>query len=158
MAGCDVAVVGAGVIGQAIAYELVTRGTSVTILDARGAGLGSTQAAAGMLVPYIEGVGHALLPLAAKSLDMYDAASDLVPEIWQAGFTAARVGLRPATPDQMPAIGRSSKVPGVVFATGHFRNGILLAPFTAKAVADLVLENREDPLLAAASPQRFGEY
>ena len=49
MAGCDVAVVGAGVIGQAIAYELVTRGTAVTILDARGAGLGSTQAAAGML-------------------------------------------------------------------------------------------------------------
>ena len=72
MAGCDVAIIGAGVIGQAIACELVTRGTSVTILDARGAGLGSTQAAAGMLVPYIEGVGHALLPLAAKSLGMYD--------------------------------------------------------------------------------------
>jgi glycine oxidase len=90
--------------------------------------------------------------------DLLDAASDLVPEIWQAGFTAARVGLRPATPDQMPVIGRSIKVPGVVFATGHFRNGILLAPFTAKAVADLVLENREDPLLAAASPRRFGEY
>ena len=370
MAGYDVAVVGAGVIGQAIAYELVIRGASVTILDARGAGLGSTQAAAGMLAPYIEGVGHALLPLAAKSLGMYDdfverlmhdtgmdvgyvrtgslqvavedervaelthvaaalsaagvkcqlldagetrdaephltpdlkggllilehgfvgaidlsaalaaaalkrgtrviaparvrrispresridveldggdrisaqqvvvaagcwtgqididgllplpvrpvrgqilqlawpgeplkriawgpdcyivpsaphtvlvgatveeagfnerttvagirdlldAASDLVPEIWQAGFTAARVGLRPATPDHMPVIGRSIKNPGVVFATGHFRNGILLAPFTAKAVADLVLENTEDPLLAAASPRRFGEY
>ena len=90
--------------------------------------------------------------------DLLDAAADLVPEIWQAGFTAARVGLRPATPDHMPVIGRSSKVPGVVFATGHFRNGILLAPFTAKAVADLVLENREDPLLAAASPRRFEEY
>jgi glycine oxidase len=90
--------------------------------------------------------------------DLLEAASGLVPEMWQAGFTAARVGLRPATPDHMPVIGRSTKVPGVVFATGHFRNGILLAPFTAKAVADLVLENREDPLLAAASPRRFGEY
>jgi glycine oxidase len=90
--------------------------------------------------------------------DLLDAASALVPEIWQAGFTAARVGLRPATPDHMPVIGRSSKVPGIVFATGHFRNGVLLAPFTAKAVADLVLENREDPLLAATSPRRFGEY
>ena len=55
MADCDVAVIGAGVIGAAIAYELVSRGASVTLLDSRGAGLGSTQAAAGMLVPYLEG-------------------------------------------------------------------------------------------------------
>jgi glycine oxidase len=370
MADCDVAIVGAGVIGESVAYELATRGVSVTLLDARGAGLGSTQAAAGMLVPYIEGISRPLLPLAVRSLEMYDqfvdrltrdtgvtvgyrrtgslqvaiddeaiedlkgvavslkaagvkcelldacqtreaephltpearaglvipdhgfvvaidlsgalcagaikhgarvivpararrisshgadmrieletgdclssrqvvvaagcwtgeididgipplpvrpvrgqllhlawpgeplkqivwgprcyivpsgtnsvlvgatveevgfeerttvagvrelldAACDVVPHIWQASFTAARVGLRPATPDEMPVIGRSKRIPGIVFATGHFRNGILLAPYTAKAVADLVLDNREDPLLAAVSPQRFGEY
>src|SRR5687768_2784022 len=72
MPDCDVAVVGAGVIGAAITYELVTRGASVTLLDSRGAGLGSTQAAAGMLVPYLEGFGRPLLPLAAKSLELYD--------------------------------------------------------------------------------------
>ena len=49
-------------------------------------------------------------------------------------------------------------MPGLVYATGHYRNGVLLAPLTARAVADLVLDNRDDPLLAAASPQRFGEY
>ena len=54
MADCDVAVVGAGVIGAAITHELVARGASVTLLDCRGAGLGSTQAAAGMLVPYLD--------------------------------------------------------------------------------------------------------
>lgn len=370
MPDCDVAVVGAGVIGQAITYELVARGASVTLLDCRGAGLGSTQAAAGMLVPYLEGFGRPLLPLATRSLEMYDAfvdrisrdagigvgyrrtgslqvvtadqpldelqhiaadarsagldcelldaqaareaepqltpeisgalfmkshgfvvtadlsgalaaaaikhgarvrvpvraqrieqrgehvtihldngapltahhvvvaagswsgqididgvpplpvrpvrgqllqlasdgpalnrivwgprcylvpastgsilvgatvedagfderttvagvrdlldaACDLVPHLWQATFVAARVGLRPATIDEMPIIGRSAKLPGLVYATGHYRNGVLLAPLTARAVADLVLDNREDPLLTPAAPQRFGEY
>jgi glycine oxidase len=370
MPDCDVAVIGAGVIGEAITYELVARGASVTLVDSRGAGLGSTQAAAGMLVPYLEGFGRPILPLATRSLEMYDAfvdrisrdagigvayrrtgslqvatndeplekleqiagdarraglecelldargahdaepqltpdvsaalyvkthgfvaatdlsgalaaaaikhgarvrvparaqrieahgdevevhlendasltarhvvlaagswsgkidivgvpplpvkpvrgqllqlacdgpdlnriiwgprcylvpintgsilvgatvedagfderttvagvrdlldaACDLVPHLWQATFVAARVGLRPATADEMPIIGRSSRVRGLVYATGHYRNGVLLAPFTARAVADLVLENREDPLLATTAPQRLGEY
>jgi glycine oxidase len=370
MPDCDVAVIGAGVIGLAVTYELVARGASVTLLDSRGAGLGSTQAAAGMLVPYLEGFGRPLLPLAARSLQMYDAfvdrvsrdagmgigyqrtgslqvvtadqpldelhelaadarragiecdlldaraareaepritpdvsgallvkshgfvvaadlsgalgavsikhgarvrvparaerierlddglrihverdapvtanhvvvaagswsghididgvpplpvrpirgqllqlasdapalhrivwgarcylvpigkgsilvgatvedagfderttvagvrdlldsACDLVPNLWQASFVGARVGLRPATADELPIIGRSAKMPGLVYATGHYRNGVLMAPLTARAVADLVFDNREDPLLTPASPQRFGEY
>ncbi len=79
------------------------------------------------------------------------------PALCHATFVGARAGLRPA-PDEMPIIGRSTKMPGVVYATGHYRNGVLLAPLTARAVADLVLDNREDPLLARRSPQRFGEY
>jgi glycine oxidase len=369
MPDCDVAVIGAGVIGEAITYELAARGASVTLLDSRGAGLGATQASAGMLVPYVEGFDRSILPLAAKSLDMYDsfierltrdsgigvtyqrtgslqittgdepldelrgiaaaarsagiecelldehgvrqaepqltpdavagllipkhgfagatdlsgalsaaaikhgarvlvparaqrvraradaievqlqsgvvrathvviaagswsgqiaiegipplpvkpirgqllqlaavgvnlkritwgsrcylvpagggailvgatvedagfderttaagvrdlldAACDLVPQLWQAAFVGARVGLRPATTDDMPIIGLSSKISGLVYATGHYRNGVLLAPFTAKAVADLILDHHEDPLLARTSPQRFGEY
>jgi glycine oxidase len=369
MSDFDVVIIGSGVIGQAIAFELVVRGASVTLLDCRGAGLGATQASAGMLVPYIEGFRNPLLPIAAKSLEMYDsfverlsrdagmgigycrtgslqvatadesldelkslagsarnaavdcelldaksaralepqltpevagalffpshgfvvaadlsgalsaaaikhgvrvrvparvtgiaqredlievqldndrvtsrhvvlaagawsgqiaiagvpglpvkpvrgqllqlasdghalkqivwgsrcylvpanretilvgatvedagfderttvagvrdlldAACDLVPRLWQASFVGARVGLRPSTDDELPIIGRSAKIPGLVFATGHYRNGVLLAPLTARAVADLVLDNREDPLLSITSPQRFGEY
>src|SRR5687768_15712625 len=370
MPDCDVAVIGAGVIGAAITYELLARGASVTLLDCRGSGLGSTQAAAGMLVPYLEGFGRPLLPLAARSLEMYDAfidrvsrdagmgvgyqrtgslqvvtagqpldelrhisaearaaglecelldgraalemepqltadisaalfvkshgfvvtaelsgalaaaaikygarvrvpararrierrdghlsiqlddagrvaaehaviaagswsghidvegipalpvtpirgqllqlasdapplgrivwgtrcylvpasrssilvgatvedagfderttaagvrdlldgACDLAPHLQQATFVGARVGLRPATSDEMPIIGRSKKMPGLMYATGHYRNGVLLAPLTSRAVADLILDNRDDPLLAAAAPQRFGEY
>jgi glycine oxidase len=369
MPDCDVVVVGAGVIGAAITCELVARGASVTLLDCRGAGLGSSQAAAGMLVPYLEGLGRPLLPLATKSLEMYDAfidrtsrdagvsigyrrtgslqvvtddhpldelrsisedasraglecelldahaaheaepqlgpgisgallmkshgfvataslvgalsaaaikhgarvrvpararriehrgdhiathldndvpvtshhvviaagswsgqididgipplpvrpirgqllqlaskapalnrivwghrcylvpvdagsilvgatvedvgfderttvsgvhdlldsACELVPQLKNATFVGARAGLRPATADEMPIIGRSAKMPGLVYATGHYRNGVLLAPLTARAVADLVLDNREDPLLAPAAPRRFGE-
>ena len=369
MNDCDVAVIGAGVIGAAVAFELVSRGASVTVLDARGAGLGSTQAAAGMLVPYLEGFGRPILPLAAASLAQYDAFVDrvsrdsgikvgyhrtgslqvavpddpgnelphvaraaqaagvacelldssgsrtaepllasefsqgllipthgfvvtadlsgalasgsikygarmmipqrvlriepagdrilihlqndrvtarhvvlaagswsggiaidgvpplpvrpvrgqilqlawdgpainrivwgpdcylvpadagtilvgatvedvgfderttaagvrqllhaacrLIPDLRDATFVAARAGLRPATVDEMPLIGKSTKIRGLVYATGHYRNGVLLAPVTARAVADLVLENREDPLMAGTSPQRFGEY
>ena len=77
MPDCDVAVVGAGVIGGAITYELVARGASVTLLDSRGAGLGSTQAAAGMLVPYLEGFGRPILPL-ARAASRYDAFIDRV--------------------------------------------------------------------------------
>ena len=368
MADCDVAVVGAGVVGSSIARELAGRGASVTLVDARGAGLGATQAAAGMLAPYIEGFGRPILNMAARSLAMYDefieritrdsgvhvgyqrtgslqavmagepvdeinataacakhagvrctlldgkqareaepllapdvaaalliddhgfvvptelsdallaasikhgvsvrtpkralriarqnggvevqlesgpirarhvvlaagcwsgqldvsgvsalpvrpvrgqlvhlasggpalgritwgsrcylvpsapgtvlvgatveeagfderttvagvrdlldAAGDLVPHLWQDTFAGARVGLRPATPDGLPIIGASTKVPGLVYATGHFRNGVLLAPLTARVVADLILENREDDVLQATSPQRFGE-
>jgi glycine oxidase len=369
MTDCAVAVIGAGVIGQAITYELVRRRVSVTLVDARGAGLGSTQAAAGMLVPYIEGSGNSLLPLAVRSLEMYDAfidrlsrdsglrvgygrpgslqvvdrtesldellalagslramgvkcdlvdaadvrkleptlttdvggalqidthgfvvasdlsgalsaaairygarvrvparahriaregdslvveldndrlaashvvvaagswsgqieidgvppmpvrpvrgqllqlacdapslgrivwgsrcylvpsgprsilvgatveeagfderttaegvrelldaACDLVPDLRASTFAGARVGLRPATPDELPVIGASSVLPGLIYATGHYRNGVLLAPLTAAAVADLILDNRNDPLLACAAPRRFGEY
>lgn len=369
MPDCDVAVVGAGIAGAAIAWELTARGASVTVLDSRGAGLGATQAAAGMLVPYIEGFGRPLLQMAARSLEMYDAfiervaqdsgigvgyhrtgslqvamagepvdelgvaaacvkkagirctlldarqtreaepqlspevtagllipdhgfvlatelvralmaasikrgarvhtpervfrmarhdggveiqlkhdrvtarhavlaagswsgqieisgvpalpvrpvrgqlvelasggpslrritwgsrcylvpsspgsilagatveeagfdervtaagvhglleaAGDLVPRLWQDTFASARVGLRPATPDGLPIMGRSNTLPGLVYATGHFRNGVLLAPLTGRVVADLILENREDDVLRTTSPQRFGEY
>ncbi len=88
--------------------------------------------------------------------DLLDAASELVPHTWTASFMAARVGLRPGTADDLPIIGRSAVVPNVVYATGHYRNGILLAPLTAEVVADIILDKKVDPMLAAVSPQRFG--
>jgi glycine oxidase len=89
--------------------------------------------------------------------DLLDAVSDLVPHAWTAGFRGARVGLRPATPDDLPIIGPSRVLPNLMYATGHYRNGVLLAPLTAKLVADAMLENRIDPLLSAVSPERFGD-
>lgn len=63
-------------------------------------------------------------------------------------------GLRPSTPDRLPIIGPSS-IPGVYYATGHYRNGVLLAPVTASIMADLV-ENRK-PAVPVESflPSRF---
>ena len=86
---------------------------------------------------------------------LIDAVGGLLPGARRAGFDAVRVGLRPGTPDDLPVVGRSAAAPGLVYATGHYRNGVLLAPLTARLVADLLLDGREDPLLAAVSPVRF---
>jgi glycine/D-amino acid oxidase-like deaminating enzyme len=60
------------------------------------------------------------------------------------------------TADELPIIGRSSTMPRVFYATGHYRNGILLAPLTAMVMADLVLEGRAAPELELTRPARFG--
>ena len=88
--------------------------------------------------------------------DLLEAACDIVPHAWTCGFRGARVGLRPATPDDLPVIGASSIVPNLVYATGHYRNGVLLAPLTAQFVADALLDGKIDPALVDLSPARFG--
>jgi glycine oxidase len=88
---------------------------------------------------------------------LLDAVCAIVPRARSAGFTGARVGLRPATTDDLPVIGPSAVMPNLMYATGHYRNGVLLAPLTAQLVADAMLDNRIDPLLAAVSPARFGD-
>ena len=87
---------------------------------------------------------------------LLDRSIEVLPELNAAFFDEVRVGLRPATPDELPLVGASSTMRGVYYATGHYRNGVLLAPFTAVAVADLVLEGRERPELADVRPARFG--
>jgi len=88
--------------------------------------------------------------------DLLDAACEIVPHAWACAFRGVRVGLRPATPDDLPIIGASSRMPNLMYATGHYRNGVLLAPITAKLVADAMLDDIIDPALAALSPARFG--
>jgi glycine oxidase len=69
----DVVVVGAGIVGCAVAYELARRGASVDVIDMRAAGMGATQASAGVLAPYIEAAeGSTLLELTTRSLDLFD--------------------------------------------------------------------------------------
>ncbi|MFL5870769.1 MAG: FAD-dependent oxidoreductase, partial [Solirubrobacterales bacterium] len=58
-----------------------------------------------------------------------------LPEIAELELVDAVAGLRPATPDNLPLIGPGA-MDGLVLATGHFRNGILLAPLTAERIAD----------------------
>jgi glycine oxidase len=88
--------------------------------------------------------------------DLLEAACELLPHAWTASFAAARVGLRPGTPDELPIIGRSAVLPNVIYATGHYRNGVLLSGLTAQLVADLLLDDAGDPLLALTRPDRFG--
>ncbi|MEH2326557.1 MAG: glycine oxidase ThiO [Nostoc sp.] len=63
-------------------------------------------------------------------------------------------GFRPATPDELPILG-TSYCQNLTLATGHYRNGILLAPVTAALIADFILEQKSDPLLANFHYSRF---
>jgi glycine oxidase len=106
----------------------------------------------------VEDVGFDEYATAAGVRDLLDAACDMMPEGWGATFLSARVGLRPATPDELPAIGFDSRVKGLLHASGHYRNGVLLAPLTAKLVADfLTNDDRGDASLAAIAPSRFDD-
>jgi glycine oxidase len=80
---------------------------------------------------------------------------ELLPDAATASLEAIRVGLRPATVDGLPAIGPLARAPGVVVATGHFRNGILLAPLTAELVTRCILDREEDEVFAVTTPNRL---
>lgn len=67
--------------------------------------------------------------------------------------TDVSVGFRPATPDNLPIVGRGDD--GVWVHGGHYRHGILLAPFTATLLADAIVGDGVDPRLAALSPTRL---
>jgi len=68
-----VTIVGAGIVGSAVAYELASRGAKVGLIDERGSGQGATLASAGVLAPYIEGHSVDLLRLGLCGLDLYDS-------------------------------------------------------------------------------------
>lgn len=104
----------------------------------------------------VEDAGFDERTTAAGVRALLEAATALLPSAADAGFVAARAGLRPASPDHLPIVGRSAAQSQVVYATGHYRNGVLLAPLTAQLVADLVLDERADPMLDLMSPARFG--
>lgn len=86
----------------------------------------------------VEDVGFDERITAAGVGDLLQALRRFLPEAADATFLEARAGLRPATAEGVPVIRPSRQSPRVVYATGHYRNGILLAPLTARRVADLV--------------------
>jgi glycine oxidase len=89
--------------------------------------------------------------------DLLEATCELLPGAWQAAFSGVRVGFRPATPDGLPMIGRSERMPGLVYATGHFRNGVLLAPLTGELVVKAIA-GADDPAFSLTAPGRFGAF
>ena len=85
---------------------------------------------------------------------LLEAAWEVLPEVGELELVAARAGLRPATPDNAPVVGRD-ELDGLVWATGHWRNGVLLAPLTGDAVAALLAGEEPREELDALSPARF---
>lgn len=84
------------------------------------------------------------------------AAAELLPALGRAPILETWCGLRPDTPDHLPVLGPTD-LPGLSIATGHYRNGILLAPITARLARQWVLGEQADFDCSAFSPLRFVE-
>src|SRR5713226_1823371 len=83
-----------------------------------------------------------------------DAVIELAPGLADAAVVETWSGLRPDTPDHLPVLGPAG-IEGLVMATGHYRNGILLAPITAKLIREWLTEQRTSLAWEAFSPLRF---
>jgi glycine oxidase len=102
----------------------------------------------------MEDVGYSKANTAEAMHRMFTRAIGFVPSLGSCEFVEAWSGLRPNTKDHLPILGRSS-CDGLVYATGHFRNGMLLAPITAKVMSELILEGRSPIDL---EPFRVGRF
>src|ERR1051325_4491727 len=82
-------------------------------------------------------------------------AKEISPQIYNLPIIDTWAGLRPRAADGLPVLGPCDEIDGLFYATGHYRNGILLAPVTGELIAEAVVEGQVSPLLAAFSPNRF---
>jgi glycine oxidase len=101
-----------------------------------------------------EDVGFDERSTVAGVRDLLDAVGELLPGAWQASLEGVRVGLRPVTEDHLPLVGPLERHPRITVATGHYRNGVLLAPYTADVVSRLILDGDRDPMLDLTRPER----
>lgn len=101
----------------------------------------------------VEERGFDLAASAGAVYELLRAAHELVPGVTELDLEEICVGVRPGTPDNAPIVGHGD-CERVVWATGHYRNGILLAPLTAALVLGLLLQRPPDPLLAVCDPRR----
>jgi glycine oxidase len=102
----------------------------------------------------LENVGFDKRVTAGGMRKILDAAIELVPDLANAEIVETWAGLRPGTPDNLPILGPTD-VEGLFIATGHYRNGILLAPVTAKLARDWIMNKTINADAAVFSPLRF---
>jgi glycine oxidase len=103
----------------------------------------------------VEERGYDTTVTAGAVHELLRAATDLVPGVSELELVEVHAGLRPGTPDNAPIIGPSTSSERLVYATGHYRNGILLAPITADAVASLLVDGDLPPVVAPFGVDRF---
>jgi glycine oxidase len=142
------------------------KGQILRLRDPAGPGLLErvVRFAGGYLVPrgdgrYVLGAtveerGFELRATAGGVYELLRDAHELVPGVSELELEELSVGLRPGTPDNAPAIGTGA-LAGLIWATGHHRNGILLAPLTAELVAAALAGEPPGRLAAACEPERF---
>jgi glycine oxidase len=82
-------------------------------------------------------------------------ALEIAPSIAALPIVDSWAGLRPKAADGLPVLGPCGEIDGLFYATGHYRNGILLAPLTAELITRAIVEGVASPALAPFSPDRF---
>jgi glycine oxidase len=103
----------------------------------------------------MEYVGYEKQVTGEGLLSILQGVSSFAPILKRCRFRRAWAGLRPDTNDHRPVLGRG-RFDNLIFATGHFRNGILLTPVTARLISDLLLSGSTSFPIDAYSPARFG--
>jgi glycine oxidase len=103
----------------------------------------------------VEEVGLTAGTSGAALTALREAAAEVVPKAGSLPEVESWYGFRPATPDGLPILGEDSHTRGLFHATGHYRNGILLAPVTGECIAAAVTGGVPPVLLDAFSPARF---
>ena len=93
---------------------------------------------------------------AAGVQSILSAALEISPRIASLPMTDSWAGLRPRAADTLPVLGPCAEIAGVFYATGHFRNGILLAPITGELIAEAIVDGVFPLALNIFSPDRFG--
>ena len=103
----------------------------------------------------VEEQGWDARPTAGGVYELLRDASLLVPGISECELVETRVGFRPGTPDNAPILGASAATTGIIHAVGHYRNGVLLTPVTAAAIAELVATGQTPEVIAPFGIGRF---
>jgi glycine oxidase len=83
-------------------------------------------------------------------------ALEIAPAIAGLPIIDSWAGFRPRAPDDLPVLGPCAEIGGLLYATGHYRNGILLAPITGLVIADAIVDGLMPESLKTFSPNRFG--
>jgi len=102
----------------------------------------------------IENAGYEKAVTSGGLEKILSAVNELAPSLAGAEIVETWSGLRPGSPDQLPILGPTD-MEGLMIATGHYRNGILLAPVTAKLIAEWITEGRTSLNCEDFSPLRF---
>ena len=103
----------------------------------------------------MEWAGESTRVTAQAVSELLDFALQAVPALGSAPVARAWAGLRPWAPDGLPALGAWPGIEGLFLATGHFRNGILLAPITARLIRELIIDGAPSINLDPFRPDRF---
>jgi glycine oxidase len=102
-----------------------------------------------------ERVGYDKRVTAGGMASVINNAIEIMPCVAGQAVIETWAGLRPRAPDDLPILGPDPRVEGLIYATGHYRNGILLAPITARAIGELVVKGESSVDLAPFSVARF---